>query len=180
LPNLITVIRILIVPVAIWLIIHGAYTPAFLLFVLAGISDSVDGFLARYYQWNTKLGSYLDPIADKLLLVAIYVTLGFLGHMPAWLVILVVSRDVLIVGAVMLSWMMDRALEVRPSRISKVNTAGQIVLAGVVLAQLGVAPWLAPAVPPLTWLVGALTLVSAAVYLGRWLRHMAYYDALED
>jgi len=180
LPNLITVIRILLVPVVIWLIIHGAYTQAFGLFLLAGISDAIDGFLARRYNWKTELGAYLDPIADKLLLVAIYVTLGLLGHMPAWLVIAVVSRDVLIVGAVILSWMLDRAVEVRPSQISKVNTAGQIVLAGLVLAQLGFAAALAPLMMPLAWLVGLLTLLSAAVYLARWLRHMAYYDALGD
>lgn len=178
LPNLITVIRVLFVPIVIWLIINGAYTPAFVLFLLAGVSDGVDGFLARHYHWKTELGAYLDPLADKLLLVGIYVTLGLLGHMPAWLVIAVVSRDVLIVGAVMLSWMLGRAVEVRPSKISKANTVGQIILAGLVLAQLGFAPALTVVVAPLTWIVGMLTLISAGVYLARWLRHMAYYDAL--
>jgi len=180
LPNLITILRILLVPVVIWLIITGAHSAAFAVFLLAGVSDGVDGFLARHYNWKTELGAYLDPLADKLLLVVIYVTLGLLGHMPAWLVIAVVSRDVLIVGAVILSWMLDRAVEVRPSKISKANTVGQIILAGMVLAQLGFAPALEPIVTPLTWFVGILTLVSAAVYLTRWMRHMAYYDALED
>lgn len=180
LPNLITVARILLVPVVIWLIIHGAYAAAFTIFLVAGISDAIDGFLARHYDWKTELGAYLDPVADKLLLVAIYVTLGLLGQMPAWLVIAVVSRDVLIVGAVILSWMIDRPVELRPSMISKANTVGQIILAGVVLAQLGVAPGLDSVVAPLTWIVGILTLVSAGVYLARWMRHMAYYDALED
>jgi len=178
LPNLITVIRVLFVPIVIWLIINGAHTPAFVLFLLAGISDGVDGFLARHYNWKTELGAYLDPLADKLLLVGIYVTLGLLGHMPAWLVIAVVTRDILIVGAVMLSWMLDRAVEVRPSKVSKANTAGQIILAGLVLAQLAFAPALTAVVSPLTWIVGMLTLISAGVYLARWLRHMAYYDAL--
>ncbi len=180
LPNVITVSRVLLVPVVIWLIIHGAQTAAFVLFVLAGISDAIDGFLARKFDWRTDLGAYLDPLADKLLLVSIYVTLGLLAHMPAWIVIAVVSRDVLIVGAVILSWMVDRPVEMRPSNISKANTVGQIVLAGAVLAQLGFAPWLEPAVNPLTWGVGILTLVSAGVYLTRWLRHMAYYDALGE
>lgn len=180
LPNLITVTRVLFVPVVIWLVIRGAHTPAFALFVLAGLSDAVDGFLARHYHWRTELGAYLDPVADKLLLVGIYLSLGMLGHMPAWLVLAVVSRDVLIVVAVMLSWMLDRAVEVRPSRISKANTFGQIILAGLVLAQLGFAPALLVIVTPLTWIVGIITLVSAGVYLARWLRHMAYYDALGD
>ncbi len=180
LPNLITVGRVLLVPVVIWLIIKDAHTAAFGLFVLAGVSDAIDGFLARRYDWRTELGAYLDPVADKLLLVGIYVTLGLLGHMPAWLVLAVVSRDVLIVGAVILSWMVDRPVEMRPSVVSKANTVGQIVLAGAVLAELGFAPALEPVVTPLTWVVGILTLVSAGVYLARWLRHMAYYDALGD
>ncbi|RIA56836.1 CDP-alcohol phosphatidyltransferase family protein [Dichotomicrobium thermohalophilum] len=180
LPNLITVIRVLLVPVVVWLIIHGAHTAAFALFLLAGVSDAIDGFLARHFDWGTELGAYLDPLADKMLLVAIYVTLGLLGHMPAWLVIAVVSRDVLIVGAVILSWMLDRPVEMRPSKVSKANTVGQIILAGAVLAQLGFAPVLEALVTPLTWVVGILTLASAAVYLARWLRHMAYYDALGD
>jgi len=180
LPNLITVGRVLLVPVVIWLIIQDAHTAAFALFVLAGVSDAIDGFLARRYDWRTELGAYLDPVADKLLLVGIYVTLGLLGHMPAWLVIAVVSRDVLIVGAVILSWMVDRPVEMRPSMVSKANTVGQIMLAGAVLAELGFAPALEPVVTPLTWVVGILTLASAGVYLARWLRHMAYYDALGD
>ncbi len=178
LPNLITIIRILLVPVVVWLIIDGAHAWAFGLFLLAGISDGVDGYLARRFQWKTELGAYLDPLADKLLLVAIYVTLGLLGHMPAWLAIAVVSRDLLIVGAVILSWMLDRAVAMRPSLISKANTAGQIALAGVVLAQLGFAPGLAHYVVPLTWIVGILTLTSAGVYLARWMRHMADLDSM--
>jgi len=180
LPNIITISRILLVPLIIWLIIQGAHGPALLVFLLAGLSDAVDGFLARHYNWKTELGTYLDPVADKLLLVAIYVSLGLLGHMPAWLVLTVVSRDVLIVGAVILSWMLDRPVEMRPSRVSKANTLGQIVLAGLVMAQLGFIPSLAYAVEPLSWMVAGLTVVSAGVYLARWLRHMAYYDAIGE
>ena len=178
LPNLITIFRILLVPVVVWLIIGGSHGWAFVIFLIAGVTDSIDGFLARHYHWKTELGAYLDPIADKLLLVAIYVTLGLLSHLPAWLVIAVVSRDVLIVGAVILSWMLDRAVAMQPSQISKANTAGQIGLAGLVLAQLGFVQGLAPYVVPMTWIVGILTVVSAGVYLARWMRHMAYYDTL--
>jgi cardiolipin synthase len=92
----------------------------------------------------------------------------------------VVSRDILIVGAVILSWMVERPVEMRPSIVSKANTVGQIALAGLVMAHLGFAPMLAAIVTPMTWLVGILTLLSAGIYLTRWLRHMAYYDALED
>jgi len=180
LPNVVTLIRILLVPVVVWLIISGAHSAAFFVFLAAGISDGIDGFLARHYHRQTELGAYLDPVADKLLLVAIYVTLGLLAHMPAWLVIAVVSRDVLIVGAVILSWMLDRAVAMRPSAISKANTVGQIVLAGMVLAQLGFMPWLTSYVVPMTWIVGILTVASAGVYLARWMRHMTYYDGLQE
>ncbi len=180
LPNLITIFRILLVPVVVWLIIGGSHGLAFAIFLIAGVTDGIDGFLARHYHWKTELGAYLDPVADKLLLVAIYVTLGLLSHLPAWLVIAVVSRDVMIVGAVILSWMLDRAVAMQPSRISKANTAAQIALAGLVLAQLGFVQGLAPYVVPMTWIVGILTMVSAGVYLARWMRHMAYYDKLHQ
>ena len=91
-----------------WLIVTHEMTAAFVLFLLAGVSDAADGYLAKRFQWRTELGSYLDPIADKLLLMSIYVTLGFSNHLPAWLVIAVVSRDILIIGAFLLSWVLSR------------------------------------------------------------------------
>ena len=107
-PNSLTLGRIVLVPLVVWLIITHEMQAAFLLFLLAGLSDAADGYLAKRYGWNSELGAYLDPIADKALLVSIYVTLGFAGHLPVWLVIAVVSRDILIVGAVVLSWMLSR------------------------------------------------------------------------
>jgi cardiolipin synthase len=173
LPNLITVTRILMVPVIIWLTITGRFTAAFVVFVLAGLSDGIDGFLARRYAWRTELGAFLDPIADKLLLGGLFLALGLLSHLPAWLVIIVISRDVLIIGAVILAWMMDRPLSMRPILISKLNTAAQIVLIGLVLAQLGFMPQAASAVSAFVWLTGGLTAVSASVYIVRWLHHMS-------
>ena len=136
-PNGLTLGRIVLVPLVVWLIITHEMQAAFLLFLLAGLSDAADGFLAKRYGWHSELGAYLDPIADKALLVSIYVTLGFAGHLPVWLVIAVVSRDILIVGAVVLSWMLSRPLSMQPLLISKANTFSQIVLAGLVLAELG-------------------------------------------
>src|SRR4026207_1356025 len=104
---------------------------AFLLFLAAGISDAVDGFLARRFGMKTELGAYLDPLADKVLIVSIYVALGITGIIPLWIVILVVSRDIMIVGAIILSWLIDRPVQIRPHMISKVNTAVQIVFAGL-------------------------------------------------
>jgi cardiolipin synthase len=173
LPNLITIARLLLVPVTVWLIISGAFGFAFLAFIAAGISDGVDGAIARRWGWRSELGGYLDPLADKALLVSIYVALGILKFLPTWLVILVVSRDILIVGAVILSWLLAKPLRMQPLVISKVNTAAQIVFAGAVLGvlQLGIAfePYLTVG----TILVAGLTAASGAVYLHDWLRHMA-------
>jgi cardiolipin synthase (CMP-forming) len=172
-PNLITIARILLVPLTIWLIVSGEFIWAFAVFLTAGISDGVDGFLARRYKLKTELGAYLDPLADKLLLVSIYVTLGFLKLLPAWLVILVASRDVLIVGAIMLSWIMDKPVAVSPLMTSKVNTVGQIILAGAVLAALGLELKLQPMLMAGSFIVACLTIASGALYMREWVRHMA-------
>ena len=107
-PNLITLARIILVPVVVWAIASGQLRLAFLLFLAAAISDGVDGFLAKRFGMKTELGAYLDPLADKVLIVSIYVTLGITGVIPLWIVILVVSRDFMIVGAIILSWVVDR------------------------------------------------------------------------
>jgi cardiolipin synthase (CMP-forming) len=173
LPNLITIARILVVPLTIWLIVTGQYALAFLAFLAAGVSDGIDGFIARRFGLRTELGAYLDPLADKLLLVSIYLALGIRDQMPAWLVILVASRDVLIVGAVILSWLLKKPVELRPSMVSKVNTAGQIVLAGVVLAVLGLGLNTAGLLVAGYLAVAALTVTSGALYMLGWIKHMA-------
>ena len=136
-PNLITLGRILLVPVVVWAIASGAMLTAFVLFLVAGVSDAVDGYLAKRFKMASELGAYLDPLADKALIVSIYVTLGIAGTIPRWLVILVVSRDIMIVGAVMLSWVIGSPLKVKPLVVSKLNTAAQIVFACVLLGSLG-------------------------------------------
>jgi cardiolipin synthase len=175
-PNSLTLGRLVLVPLIVWLIITHEMTAAFLLFLLAGFSDAADGFLAKRYGWRSELGAYLDPIADKALLVSIYVTLGFAGHLPVWLVIAVVSRDILIVGAVVLSWMLSRPVSMQPLFISKANTLSQIVLAGLVLAELGLGLGLHEVVNILVWVTGALTILSAGAYFWSWLGHMASYE----
>jgi cardiolipin synthase len=179
LPNVITVLRLFLVPVIVWMIVADQLLAAFVVFLFAGLTDAVDGFLARRFNWQTELGAYLDPVADKALLVSVYATLGFFGHLPAWLVILVISRDLLIIGAVMLSWLLGRAVEVRPLRVSKVNTAMQIVLAVVVLGEGGLAPGWPQIVEVLIWTAGFTTALSAAIYLVDWMRRMAHYDLNE-
>jgi cardiolipin synthase len=171
-PNLITLARILLVPVVVWAIATGQIRLAFLLFVAAGISDGVDGFLAKRFGMKTELGAYLDPLADKVLIVSIYVSLGITGVIPLWIVILVVSRDIMIVGAVILSWLIDRPVQIKPLMVSKANTAAQIVFACLVLGSHGLGIDIEPVLTMVMVLVAVLTLVSVAFYLAEWVRHM--------
>jgi cardiolipin synthase len=173
LPNLISLMRLLLVPLTVWLILSEAYGWAFTTFLVAGISDGIDGFLARRFDWRTRLGAYLDPLADKALVVSVFVTLGLLKLIPAWLVITVVSRDVLIVGAVLLSRLMDRPVRVTPLMVSKVNTVAQIVFLVSVLGVAAVGRPLATLVDYGSIPVALLTALSGAAYLTAWLRHMS-------
>lgn len=173
LPNLITTGRIILVPVIFWLLVTGQSQLAFYAFLIAGISDMADGYLAKNFNGQTELGSYLDPFADKLLIVSIFVALGVSGALPLWLVIAVVSRDLLIVAGVVLAWLMDRPFKMQPLGVSKANTAVQLVLAAVVLADQGFAMGLDTLRILLVGLTGALTFASLAAYLNLWLRHMS-------
>jgi cardiolipin synthase (CMP-forming) len=175
-PNFITIGRILLVPVIVWAIASGQMLAAFLVFLLAGVSDGVDGFLAKRFGMASELGAFLDPLADKALLVSIYIALGIADALPGWVVILVVSRDILIIGGIMVSWLVDRPIPVKPHFVSKLNTAAQIFLAGLVLAVLGMRLDTGWILPLAIALVAALTLLSAALYVAEWMRHMGLVD----
>lgn len=180
-PNLITIMRLLLTPAIVVMINSDSWIAAFLLFLVAGISDGVDGYIARRYDMTSELGSYLDAAADKALLVSIYVALAIAGALPGWVAVVVVSRDVLILMAIVISWLMGRPATIHPLVISKVNTGAQIGLAALVLAGYAAkgasfgeglfiaAPWLVDAA--IAGVV-ALTLASAGAYLVLWLRHM--------
>jgi cardiolipin synthase (CMP-forming) len=172
-PNLITIARLIAVPLIVLLIGQGSWGLAFTVFVAAGISDAVDGFIARRFDMRSEFGAYLDALADKALLVSIYVTLSVTGVLPGWLAILVVSRDLMIISAILVSWLMGRPLAIKPMFVSKLNTGAQIVFAALVLGTKAVILE-APTLYGIGMvLVAALTIVSAAAYLARWLRHMA-------
>lgn len=173
LPNLISLGRLLLVPLEIWLILVGAYGLAFWILVAAGISDALDGFIAKRFDRRTRLGALLDPVADKAMLVSVYITLGVAHQLWAWLVILVVFRDILIVGGFLLIQALAVPKHYDPLYISKLNTGLQITLVGFVLARLGldrVGGW-----PDLilSAAVAATTIVSGLSYLVRWTRIFA-------
>jgi cardiolipin synthase len=142
-------------------------------FVIAGVTDAVDGYIAKHFDQQTELGAYLDPLADKTLIVSIYVSLAIFGFIPPWVAILVVSRDIMIVGAVVLSTLMERPLTIQPLLVSKANTVAQIVFAALVLAASGLKLDLDWAIFVAMWSVAVLTLASAGAYMVGWARHMS-------
>ena len=128
LPNVITFGRLCAVPLAVWLVMEKQFAQAFFLFAAAGLSDAVDGWLARRNGGGNSVGALLDPVADKALLVTMYVTLAAVKALPDWLAILVVFRDLLIVGGVIVLGVLGQPVVIRPLYVSKLNTVLQIVL----------------------------------------------------
>ncbi len=168
LPNIITIARLIAVPVIVWLFLIDRMTIAFWLFVCAGASDAIDGYLAKKLDARSVLGSYLDPLADKLLLIAIFLLLGRGGFIPVWLVVLIVARDAALMGVSSFVVRKDRETAMKPLMISKLNTALQIVLAGLVLARLGLGfPDIGVGHDILVYAVAVTTTISAILYLWR-------------
>jgi cardiolipin synthase len=171
-PNLITIFRLFLVPVVIVMILQGRWSTAVVLFVVAGVSDAVDGFIAKRFDMRSEFGAHIDPLADKALLVSIYVTLAIVGVLPSWLAIIVVSRDLMIVAAVLLSWVMARPVKIKPLMVSKLNTAAQIGLAALLLCTMAFGVDASPLEEVAMVAVAALTIASAGAYVAGWLRHM--------
>jgi cardiolipin synthase len=158
LPNIISSIRILLVVPIAWTLHHRLYVATLWLFAVAGVSDAVDGALARRFGWQSELGAMLDPLADKLMLDTVFVMLALAGNLPVWLTGAVIGRDCLIVlGAVTYRWLIG-SVEARPSIISKMNTLCQILFIVVVI---GTQQYRWPA--PWSLGLGALTFVTVAV-----------------
>lgn len=162
--NVVTFTRLCAVPVAVWFTLQGAFAIAFWLFAAAGATDALDGWLARHGQ-KSSVGAVLDPLADKALLISMAVTLAAIGLLPAWIVILMVFRDVVIVGGVLVLMVVGEAVEIRPLAIAKIATALQIVLVGAVLCSTAYGVADARAMLALLWVTAAATLASGAAYV---------------
>lgn len=163
-PNVITFARLCAVPLAVWLVLQHRMAEAFYLFLAAGASDAVDGWLARRGA-GSALGAILDPVADKALLVTMYITLAAVAALPDWLAILVVFRDILIVGGVLVLAVTGQPVAIRPILISKLNTAMQIVLVATTLFLAGFDLRLPLLKSSLIWLVALTTLASGGAYV---------------
>jgi cardiolipin synthase len=147
---------------------------------LRRISDAVDGFLAKRFNMASELGAMLDPVADKALLVSIFVSLGIWGAIPGWFVILVVSRDIMIVAAVIVSWLFGKPVPMKPLMVSKLNTVAQVSFAAFVLAALGFGFNLEPYDGVMMGGVTVLTLLSVSLYLVDWARHMSTIETSDS
>jgi cardiolipin synthase len=174
-PNAISVARILMVAPTAWLLLQERYGAAFVLFLVAGASDALDGQLAKRFGWQTPLGGLLDPLADKLLLVVSFLCLGWLGELPAWLVGLVILRDLVIVSGATVYHLRIAPFEAEPMLISKANTVLQIVLVLAVVARQAGAGLPEGFVTLGVWVVACTTLVSGVVYVVEWSRRARDY-----
>lgn len=169
-PNLITLVRILLTPLFIIFLIQGRHRQALIIFVLAGVSDLADGLIARWWQQKSRLGSYLDPLADKLLMSASFVTLSIAHAIPSWLTVVVLSRDIILgLGALILK-LADYPLVIRPSLAGKWTTTLQLVTVGLVLlakAKLAHLPF--PVLSVFFYLTCLFTVISGVQYVYRGL-----------
>ena len=183
LANAISFARLCAAPLIMWLVLTDELAVAFWLFIVAAVSDAVDGYIAKHTRSSTMLGAFLDPLADKALLVGVYIALGDFDDIgigiPLWLVILVVFRDILILGGALVFRLVTHTLTMEPLMISKVNTVAQIVLAAVMLGRLGLdfgSPMVAEA---LIYVVAATTLASGGAYVVGWMRRAAGAETQE-
>jgi cardiolipin synthase (CMP-forming) len=168
-PNLITLFRIILTPLFIIFLIQGNYRKALVVFILAGVSDLADGLIARTWHQKSRLGSYLDPLADKLLMAASFVTLSIYHQIPSWLTVVVLSRDVILAVGVVIFRLADIPLVVRPSLAGKWTTTFQLVTIGFVLLNK---IWAFPplVLPVFFWVTGALTTISGLQYFYRGIK----------
>ncbi len=172
-PNLISILRIFLSIPVVWMLMEQRFDIALMLFAIAGVSDGLDGFLAKHYGWQSQLGGLLDPLADKVLLVSSYLSLALLGLIPVALVLLVILRDLVIVTGALVYNFRVRELQAEPSLISKFNTLAQIVLVLAVVLDKGVIGLPQFLLLGLMWLVGITTIASGANYVWVWSRRAA-------
>lgn len=168
LPNAISLLRVMLVAPICWLLLHRSWSSSLVFVAVAGVSDGVDGFLARHYGWQSRLGGMLDAIADKMLLVSCFVILAWLGEVPWWLTLIVCARDLLIASGALLWRLLIGRIYPQPSLLSKACTFMQIVY--LVCVLLALARWPALSSSIFMWLVAVLCVASGLDYAVRWSR----------
>jgi cardiolipin synthase (CMP-forming) len=167
-PNLLTLLRIILVPLIVIFLIQGSFVKALIVFIVAGISDALDGFLARVLHQQTILGAYLDPVADKALLASSFITLSVLHIIPGWLTVIVISRDFIILLGISVLSIMSISVQIRPLFVSRVTTALQLItvlmaLSGRCLPGGFNGLWM----QAIYWLTALFTIISGLHYMAR-------------
>jgi len=166
-PNLITSIRIILTPIFVIYLINDRFLSALIVFVIAGLSDGADGFIARLFNQKSRLGAFLDPLADKILLISAFVVLSATDLVPSWLTVVVISRDILILLGVLILYLNRTGLAIKPSILSKLTTCLQLGTVFVVLSKnhfpifLNISDYL-------FWATGLLTVSSGLHYMRYW------------
>ena len=170
-PNLISTIRIILVPIFIIYLINDRFLAALIVFVVAGLSDGADGLTARLLNQKSRLGSYLDPLADKFLLVAAFIVLAARDVIPAWLTVIVITRDILILTGVLILFLNKQDLKIRPSVLSKITTCLQLGAVFLVLAR-DPFPFFSGIIQPVYLTTAVLTIASGLHYMRSWFQMM--------
>ncbi len=166
-PNVISIFRLLLVLPIAYLLYEKQLGLALVLFVIAGVSDGIDGYLAKRNGWASALGAFLDPLADKTLLITSYLVLGWIGLFPLWLVVAVIARDAIIVIGSLAYFVLIGRVDMAPSIISKINTGAQIALV-VILLLTSVFGGLEAVIEPMAYIVFVTTLLSGVGYVWVW------------
>lgn len=175
-PNILTILRLFLVIPIVWYILEDRYGVVLVLMTIAGLSDALDGLLARAFAWQSRLGSFLDPVADKTLMVVTFVALAFKGLVPGWLFLAVLIRDVIIIVGALAYQKKTHALEMQPTFSGKLNTALQVIFVVTILlnkAGLNMPQYL---ITVLTYLLLFTTVISGFVYVSIWTRKANNYD----
>lgn len=167
-PNAITVARIAAIPYTVWLIDSDNFDIAFWIFVAAGISDGIDGYLAKILDARSKLGAFLDPLADKALLLSVFISLVLIGAIPAWFAVLVVGRDLVVLAGAGAFRLKTGSLVIAPLLIGKVNTVAQVVTAGAFLGSMGFSLEVDSYLDIMVAITAATTVGSGAIYMAKW------------
>lgn len=175
LPNLITCIRFILIAPILWALFRKSYPLAFYLFLIAGLSDGLDGLLARFFGWTTHLGALLDPLADKLLLMGSFIVLAYLKQIPLWLTVMVIGRDIWIMGGALIYRYWVGPLDYKPVWISKLNTFLQLVLVTLLIIKLAFFAFPDRIIQHLVAAVFVTTLLSFVQYTWVWARHAVFY-----
>jgi cardiolipin synthase (CMP-forming) len=170
-PNLITAFRIILAPVFVIYLINDRLNSALVIFLICMISDGIDGMVARLFNQKSRLGAYLDPLADKTLLVTAFVLLGVRGYLPSWLTVTAIARDVMILLGVLVFHLNRLEVRIRPSAVSKINTCFQFITLSVVLLK-GCVLFPSAIYEALYYITAGLTIISGLHYMQYGLRTM--------